>query len=54
MGGMNSPTGHRDSGSGESTLYGDGGSSGIDCAEIKKKINVNREMSKQYSQYRLL
>jgi hypothetical protein len=32
MGGRNRPSGHSDSGSGESTLYGDGGSTGIDVS----------------------
>lgn len=31
-GGKNNPSGHSDSGSGESTLYGDGGRSGIDTS----------------------
>lgn len=35
-GGRNKPSGHSDSGSGESTLYGEGGRSGIEMS-VKKK-----------------
>lgn len=36
-GGKKRPSGHKDSGSGESTLYGDGGSNGMVMSEMENE-----------------